>query len=104
MLRTSPSRPLGETETCVHCESEDIVKRGTTGKDAQQYWCKECETYFNDLANTIFGQHRFGLEEVFYIGKGMRPETTAQIARDVGQDMGRVSGSFRTKPTLAATK
>jgi len=50
---------FGETMTCVHCESEEVVKRGTTGKDAQQYWCKECETYFNDLTNTIFGQHRF---------------------------------------------
>ena len=35
---------FGETVTCVHCGSEDVVKRGTTGKDAQQYWCKECET------------------------------------------------------------
>jgi len=58
---------FGETVTCVHCESDDVVKRGTTGKDAQQYWCKHCETYFNDLTTTIFGQHRFGLEEMFYI-------------------------------------
>ena len=27
----------GETETCVYCESDAVVKRGTTGKDAQQY-------------------------------------------------------------------
>ena len=52
---------FGETVTCVHCEGDDVVKRGTTGKDAQQYWCKGCETYFNDLTNTIFGQHRYGL-------------------------------------------
>jgi len=38
--------------------------------NAQQYWCKHCETYFNDLTTTIFGQHRFGLEEMFYIVKG----------------------------------
>jgi transposase-like protein len=49
----------GETVTCVHCESDEIVKRGTIGKDAQQYWCKTCETYFNGLTETIFGQHRF---------------------------------------------
>ena len=77
---------FGETETCVHCESDDVVKRGTTGKDAQQYWCKECETYFNDLTNTIFGQHRFELEEMFYIIKEMRSESTAQIVRDLGRD------------------
>lgn len=38
---------FGETVTCVHCESKAVVKRGTTGKDAQQWWCKHCETYFN---------------------------------------------------------
>ena len=76
----------GETETCVHCESDNVVKRGTTDKDAQQYWCKECETYFNDLTDTIFGQHRFGLEEMFYIAKEMRSEPTAQIARDLDRD------------------
>ena len=52
----------------------------------QQYWCKECETYFNDLTNTIFGQHRFVLEEMFYIVKEMRSEPTAQIVRDLGRD------------------
>lgn len=60
---------FGETETCVHCGSDEVVKRGTTGKDIQQYWCKDCETYFNDLTDTIFGQHRFALEEMFYIVK-----------------------------------
>ena len=77
---------FGETVTCVHCESDAVVDRGTTGKDAQQYWCKSCETYFNDLTKTIFSQHRFGLEEMFYIVKEMRSEPTAQIARDLDRD------------------
>ncbi len=77
---------FGETVTCVHCESDAVVDRGTTGKDAQQYWCKSCETYFNDLTKTIFGQHRFDLEEMFYIVKEMRSEPTAQIARDLDRD------------------
>lgn len=47
---------------------------------------KACETYFNDLTNTIFGQHRFGLEEMFYTVKEMRSEPTAQIARDLDRD------------------
>jgi len=45
---------FGETVTCVHCESDAVVNRGTTGKDAQQYWCKHCETYFNDLTKDDF--------------------------------------------------
>ena len=44
---------FGETVTCPHCGSENVVKRGTTQKDAQQYWSKDCETYLNDLTNTI---------------------------------------------------
>ncbi len=42
--------------------------------------------YFNDLTDTIFGQHRFALEEMFYIVKEMRSESTAQIARDLDRD------------------
>ena len=44
---------FGETVTCVHCESDGVVNRGTTDKNAQQYWCKHCETYFNDLTKTF---------------------------------------------------
>jgi len=75
-----------ETVTCVHCESGDIVKRGTTLKESQQYWCKECETSVNDLTDTIFGQHRFAIEEMFSVVKEMRPQQTAQIARDLDRD------------------
>ena len=81
---------FGETVSCVHCEENTIVKRGTTIKDAQQYWCKTCETYFNDLTHTLFSQHRFGLEEMFYIVKQMKSEPTAQIARDLDRDYGSV--------------
>jgi transposase-like protein len=76
---------FGEKVACVHWGSDEVVKRGTTGKDAQQYWCKDCETYFNDLPDTI-SQHRFELEEMFYIVKEMRSELTAQIARDLDRD------------------
>ena len=72
--------------TCVHCGDDAVVKRGTTDKDAKQYWCKECETYFSDLTKTMFWQHRFGIEEMFYIVKEMRSESTAQIARDLDRD------------------
>ena len=72
--------------TCVHCKKNAVVERGTTGKDAQQYRCKAYETYFNDLTHTLFGQHRFELEEIFYITKEMRSEPTAQIARDLDRD------------------
>jgi transposase-like protein len=40
---------FGATVSCVCCgESEPVIKKETTGKGAQQYRCKEYETYFND--------------------------------------------------------
>lgn len=59
---------------------------GNHRKDAQQYWCKDCETYFNDLTDTIFGRQRFELEEMVYTIKEMRSEPTAQIAHDLDRD------------------
>jgi len=77
---------FGATERCVHCGSDNVIKKGTTCKDAQQYHCKSCETYFNDLTGTIFGQHRFPIEEMFYMIKEMRSVPTAQIASDLNRD------------------
>jgi transposase-like protein len=46
---------FGATVSCVYCgESDPVIKKGTTGKGAQQYRCKECETYFNDLMGSFF--------------------------------------------------
>ena len=56
---------FGATVSCVYCdESEPVIKKGTTGKGAQQYRCKECETYFNDLTGTIFEHRKFPIEEI----------------------------------------
>jgi transposase-like protein len=71
--------------TCVHCRDDAVVKRGTIGKDAQQYWCKECETYFSDLTKTIFWQHRSGSKR--YSTSSRRCDLSgAQIARDLDRD------------------
>jgi hypothetical protein len=77
---------FGETVTYVHCESEAVVKRGNTRKDAQQYWYNDRKTYFNDITDAIFGQHRFALEELFYMFKEIRPEQTVQFARYLDGD------------------
>lgn len=34
----------GTTVACLYCGSEIIIKKGTTGKDAQKYYCKECDS------------------------------------------------------------
>lgn len=55
---------FGETVSCVYCGGSDpVIKKGTTGKGAQQYHCQACETYFNDLTGTIFANRKFPIEE-----------------------------------------
>jgi len=77
----------GATVSCVYCgESDPVIKKGTTGKDAQQYRYKECETYFNDLTGTVFENWKFLIEEMFYMVKEMRSVPTARIAADLGRD------------------
>ena len=41
---------------CPSCGCSDVVKNGkdTVHKDNQQYHCKECHNYFDDLSDTIF--------------------------------------------------
>ncbi len=42
--------------------------------------------YFNDLTDSIFGQHRFEVEDMFYTIKEIQSEPNAQIAGDLGRD------------------
>jgi len=78
---------FGATVSCVYCgESEPVIKKGTTGKGAQQYRCKDCETYFNDLTGTVFDNRKFPIEEMFYMIKEMRSVPTAQIASELERD------------------
>ena len=78
---------FGATVSCVYCgETDPVIKKGTTGKGAQQYRCKECETYFNDLTDSFFEHRKFPIEEMFYMIKEMRSVPTAQVASDLERD------------------
>mgnify|MGYP006300368229 CR=1 FL=1 len=77
---------FGATVACLYCGSEDVIKKGTTGKDAQKYRCKECDSWFNDLTGTLFEHHKFPVEEMFYMLKEMRSVPSAQIASDLERD------------------
>jgi hypothetical protein len=73
--------------SCVYCgESKPVIKKGTTGKGAQQYRCKESETSFNDITDSFFEYRKFPIEEMFYMSKEMRSVGTAQIASDIDRD------------------
>ena len=44
---------------CPHCDSKHIKKNGhdTVQTDCQHYQCRNCDRYFDDLTNTVFGGH-----------------------------------------------
>jgi transposase-like protein len=86
MDRKSVEVFIPDREACLYCESENVIKKETTGKDTQKYRCKECDSWFNDLTGTLFEFHKFPIEEMFYMLKEMRSVRSAQIASDLERD------------------
>ncbi len=86
MDRKSVEVFIPDREACLYCRSEDVIKKGTTGKDAQNYLCKECDAWFNNLTGTLFEHHKFLIEEMFSMLKEMRSVRSAQIASDLERD------------------
>lgn len=68
---------------CAYCQETDLLRKGTTSKGAQQYYCYSCERRFNDLTGTIFAEHRMSIAEMFYIIRKMKHESTAEITRSL---------------------
>jgi transposase-like protein/DNA-binding transcriptional ArsR family regulator len=68
---------------CPNCGSIEVIKKGTTSKDAQRYKCHTCERKFNDLTGTLFADHRLSIPEMFYIIREMNVTETTQIARQL---------------------
>jgi transposase-like protein len=69
--------------TCPHCGSDEVARKGLRRKTVQQYYCHECETYFNDLTGTVFAGQRLSLEEMFYIIQQMDQRPIADVTADV---------------------
>lgn len=72
---------FGDKVTCIHCGSENVIKKGSLRK-AQKYHCKDCDKYFNDLTDTIFANHKLTIPQMFYIIKNMNKPTT-QISEEL---------------------
>ena len=81
---------FGGTVTCVHCKSDAVVDRGTTGKDLSSFGVNPAKPTSTTSRTRSSGQHRFGLEEMFYVVREMRSEPTARITRDLDRDYGAV--------------
>ncbi len=69
---------------CPSCQSKHIIKRGfdDTELARQRYECKDCETRFDDLTDTIFAGHHQPLNVwvlcLYFIGLNLSNEQIAQ--------------------------
>ncbi|WP_436934782.1 DUF7351 domain-containing protein [Halovenus marina] len=70
---------------CPNCGSVDVIKKGTTSKDAQRYKCHTCNRKFNDLTGTLFASHQLGISEMAYIIRERDATETTQIAQQLGR-------------------
>jgi len=69
---------------CPSCQSKQIIKHGfdDTELARQRYECKDCETRFDDLTDTIFAGHHQPLNVwvlcLYFIGLNLSNEQIAQ--------------------------
>jgi len=47
---------------CVYCKSSGIVKNGKTKSGEQEYYCRECRSYFTPSNNPNYHLSRFDAE------------------------------------------
>jgi transposase-like protein len=71
---------------CPSCQSKHIIKRGFDDKELvrQRYECKDCDTRFDDLTDTIFARHHQPLKVwvlcLYFMGLNLSNE---QIAKEL---------------------
>ena len=72
-----------EKISCVHCNSEEIIKRGYHSNQPyrQRYECKTCQKRFDDLTETVLAGHHQPLSTwilcLYFMGLNL---SNAQIA------------------------
>ena len=74
---------------CPSCQSKQVIKRGfdDTELARQRYECKDCDTRFDDLTDTIFAGHHQPLKVwilcLYFMGLNLSNE---QIAHELDVD------------------
>jgi transposase-like protein len=74
---------------CPSCQSKQVMKRGFDDKELarQRYECKDCDTRFDDLTDTIFAGHHQPLKVwvlcLYFMGVNVSND---QIAHELDVD------------------
>ena len=75
---------------CPSCQSKQVIKRGfdDMALARQRYECKDCDTRFDDLTDTIFAGHHQPLKVwvlcLYFMGLNLSNE---QIAKELDVDL-----------------
>jgi len=72
---------LGKAAESAGMSRAGRIKKGTTRKGTQRYRCRNCDSIFNDLTETIFSERKLSLPEMFHIIRGVEEDKTAEIAQ-----------------------
>jgi transposase-like protein len=87
--------------TCPSCQSTQVIKRGCddTEPARQRYECKDCDTRFDDLTDTIFAGHHEPLKVwvlcLYCMGLNISNEPMAQAWALNGSDVHQMTTQLR---------
>ena len=87
--------------TCPSCQSTQVIKRGfdDTEPARQRYECKDCDTRFDDLTDTIFAGHHQPLKVwvlcLYFMGLNLSNEQSARELALTGSDVQQMTTPLR---------
>ena len=86
---------------CPSCQSTQIIKRGLDDTELarQRYACKDCDTRFDDLTDTIFAGHHQPLKVwilyLYFMGLNLSNDQIAQELAVNGGDVQQMTTALR---------
>ena len=87
--------------TCPSCQSTQVIKRGCddTEPARQRYECKDCDTRFDDLTDSIFAGHHEPLKVwvlcLYCMGLNISNAPMAQVLALNGSDVHQMTTQLR---------
>ena len=79
-------------ESCIYCKGSEIVKNGRTASGIQEFYCKNCKSYFTSSSNPDYHCSRFDSETmrlttIWYFRFNLSLRNLAEIMLSRGIDV-----------------
>lgn len=75
----------GDEVDCPSCDESAIRRNGRTAKGAQEYFCRTCGTYFNDLTGTPFHDVGLSIPEMAHVVGSDAQTSASELAEQLGR-------------------